>query len=471
MIYRIFGLISNSVTLFFLVTIFVNQYYSIKRFIKINMIILTKKVNKSIFFLYLISVIFSLKSSIILIFLPLIYSLLFIYINRPIKIRITRKNLTLFLFSLIVSFFLPSVYYFNSLFSIILAFIIQYPIEFIIKKYYLKKARKKINPHTICIGITGSYGKTSFKNFLYEFLKTKFKVKMSPGNVNTLMGLTKFINEEVDSNEEVLIFEIGIDEVNGMKKFRQLLSLDIGIITSIGSNHLVNFKTLDNVFKSKLQIKELLKDNGLLYLNNDDEYLSRIKSSHRVIKYSKKNIKEYELKETGIKIKLFSHDLKIKVFSPYLITYLDALIKIGLGFKMSKIEMIRGMSNLKMIKRRLQICKTKRGYLINDSYNANYLGIKNAVEVLDMFKGSKVIVTSGIIELGKDFVKQNQLVRDLFEGKNVIFVGEKNHPLLINHHFQSLYTLNSLNDAYTLIESLQFENVLLLSKGEDIFLR
>ena len=113
---------------------------------------------------------------------------------------------------------------------------------------------------TKIIGITGSFGKTTMKTYLSSFLRKKYFCISSPGNVNTLMGLTKWVNQNVEKEVEFLVVELGIDEKKGMKKFAKLFSLDFAFITGIGPVHLSTFRTLQNVAKAKSAIQFLLKN-------------------------------------------------------------------------------------------------------------------------------------------------------------------------------------------------------------------
>ena len=94
---------------------------------------------------------------------------------------------------------------------------------------------------------------STFKNILYDVLKSKYRVEVTRGNINTLLGITKFINQELKDDIEIFIVELGIDEINGMNKFKEILTLDIGVITSIGENHLSNFKTFPVVKTSLIE--------------------------------------------------------------------------------------------------------------------------------------------------------------------------------------------------------------------------
>ena len=121
--------------------------------------------------------------------------------------------------------------------------------------------------------------------------------------------------------------------------------------------------------------------------------------------------------------------------------------------------------------RRLEVQKYKEGYFINDSYNINLNGVKESLKVLHSFKGEGVVIIGGIIEQGKYFNKHNSQLKNLLKDENVIFIGERNHPLIKFHSFKTLFIVSSLKEAYTLIDTSSFTNILLLAKSDDIYLK
>ena len=469
--YYLGNLIINGMYLYFFLSIIVNQYYSLKRFIKVSINVIFSKLNIVILLVELVSLVFFKEYKVLFYLLNLGFSILFIVINKPLKFKKTRRNLTLFLLSLLISIFILPLSRFTSCIVIILSYLLLLPLEIKINSIYKEKARirlSKVSPKVI--GITGSYGKTTFKNILYDVIKNKYITQVTPFNVNTPLGITKFINNELKDDTEVLIVEIGIDEKNGMNKFKDFLSLDIGIITSIGENHLANFKTLNNTLNSKMKIKNLIKKEGKLFLNNDDEYLFNIEEDN-IIKFSKDKDIEVSIDINGLKYSYNNKEFLIPLYGSYIYSYLDGVIKISEFLGINKDYISLGLQNIRKIKRRLEVSKYKNGYFINDSYNININGVKESVNLLKSLDGNNVVILGGIIEQGKEFVKSNNKIKSLLIDLNVIFIGEGNHPLTKNHQYKNLYIVSSLKEGYVLLDQLSFNNILLLAKSDDIFLR
>jgi UDP-N-acetylmuramoyl-tripeptide--D-alanyl-D-alanine ligase len=468
----LFNYIINLIYSIFFISVLINQYYDIKRFLKVILTRIFKKDNLIILIVSLFSLVFIKKQTYLYYLLNLGFSILFIRINVPLKYRLTRRNITLCLISSFFYCLLVPVSYLTTILSLLFGYLFTLPIEKLIQRKYMKKAKNKIlkiNP--IVIGITGSYGKTTFKHLLYEMLSSKYNVLISKGNINTPMGICKTINENLSSKDEILILELGIDQVNGMDKFKKFLELDIGVITSIGENHLSTFKSIDNTIRGKFKIKELIKKDGRLYINNDSFYLKKIETDCSICKFTSKRFSSNNVSIEGIKIDYNHSEINIPLYGKYVYSYLDGIIKICEFLGLNEDYISLGLSNLKPVNRRLEVKKYKEGYFINDSYNTNLKGVNESINLLKSLNKSKVVIVGGLIEQGNMFYLNNLKLQNLLFDMDVIFIGEDDHPLISNHHFNKLYIVKNLNDAYTLVEDNQYVNILQLAKGEDIYLR
>jgi UDP-N-acetylmuramoyl-tripeptide--D-alanyl-D-alanine ligase len=145
-------------------------------------------------------------------------------------------------------------------------------LERIVYLKFLKKAKRKIKGKKV-IGITGSCGKTSVKNITYDLLVNNINISKTPKSYNTKMGIIKSINEHSSCYDEYFICEYGVDKVKGMNKLLKIVKPDIAIITEIGNQHLLSFKSMDNIFKEKIKLIESLDEFGIGIINNDNELI------------------------------------------------------------------------------------------------------------------------------------------------------------------------------------------------------
>ena len=147
------------------------------------------------------------------------------------------------------------------------------PIEKSIRKGFCTKASRKLKeiPNLKVIGITGSYGKTSTKYAINTILSQKFNTLMTPESYNTTMGVVRTINENLTLTHQLFICEMGAKYVGDIKEICDIVHPDFGIVTAIGPQHLDTFKSLQNVKKTKLELVDSLPQEGLAFVNWEDE--------------------------------------------------------------------------------------------------------------------------------------------------------------------------------------------------------
>ena len=158
----------------------------------------------------------------------------------------------------------------------ILANLINRPLEAAITRWYYNDAKRILRsmPHIKVIGITGSFGKTSTKNFLYRVLSEKYNVLMTPGNFNTTLGVVRTVREHLKPHHEVFIVEMGAKQRGDIKEICDLVCPQMGIVTSVGEMHLETFGSVENVARTKFELIEALPEGGFGIVNVDSEAAS-----------------------------------------------------------------------------------------------------------------------------------------------------------------------------------------------------
>lgn len=330
---------------------------------------------------------------------------------------------------------------------VIIGNFLAWPLETCINDYYISSARWKIiRPkfgHLIRIGITGSYGKTSTKFILKTILSEKYNVLATPESYNTTMGNVKIIRKELKPEHEVFISEMGARYKGDIRKICDFVYPQIGIITSIGPQHLESFKSIENVAKTKAELinalpvkgtsnlasmygslngKENLKE-GAVFLPNDGAFCSELfKKEEKRIKFSysvndkNSNVyaKDIKMSEKGCEFIAMTSIGEIKCVSKLLgehnIQNILGAIAIAVYLGLSKEQIARGVAKIEPIEHRLQILPSANGSIvIDDAFNSNPVGSKAALDVLKSFNGRKIVITPGMVELGEkeeDFNKE-----------------------------------------------------------------
>lgn len=472
------------------IKILVEQYYSLTRLMKCKGLEIIKRKRY-----YLVCTIF-LFGGLLFYYLKIYYLSCFIFLLMNCLLIVdvglknyhfTRRNLLLLFLSLILSISSELYIYYkvSKVFSVISVLVVDnvllvisycflFPIEKMIQMYYIKKANKKVRDnHYIVIGVTGSFGKTTTKNFIYSLLSNHFLISRQNHNYNTLMGLCKYINNEVKNEDEILLVELGVDHINSMKKFSKLFKLDYAFVVSIGEMHLSTFKSIDNIVKEKLSIQGLLKKNGRIFINEDvvKKYGERINYDYDVFSFDEiESNREYfyDIIYSGVLV-------RTKLISRYQISSLVGAIKLSKMLGLSDGEILFGIRNLIIPLRRCSIDSIKNMTVIDNSYNGNLDGIGDIVNSLDNFTKKKIVITGGLIEMGDKFYSSNfELGKKLSKFDMVVFVGKsENHPLVdAIKGCNNLVCFDDLKKAYDYVFSFEDEViVLLLAKGSDVYLK
>lgn len=301
-----------------------------------------------------------------------------------------------------------------------------WPTETFIDDHYINSARfKLLRPKyrkLIRIGITGSFGKTSTKMILKTILSEKYNVLATPESYNTTMGNVKIIRKELKPEHEVFISEMGARYPKDIKKICDIVYPQIGIITSIGSQHLESFKTIENVAKTKAELLRALPNDGAIFLPKDNSFCSRLYNEEKSRKkfYFDKDDKKANVYAKNIKLSKDGSEFvavtsigeikcNTKLLGALNIQNILSAIAVAVYLGLSKEQIARGVSKIEPVEHRLQVLPSQNGTIvIDDAFNSNPIGSKMALDVLKSFDGRKIIVTPGMVELGEKEIELNK---------------------------------------------------------------
>ena len=270
------------------------------------------------------------------------------------------------------------------------------------------------------VGITGSVGKTSTKEFISAVLAQKYNVHKTGGNFNNELGvpITLFGLEE---EHEVAVIEMGISGFGEMTRLSKMVKPDISVITNIGYCHLENLGDRDGVLRAKTEMFEYLKKDGVIILCHDDDKLRTVTDYHGIRpifygtgndEYRAENITEKGL--DGIGCTLIHHarmddsveDVRIDVTIPTMGRHnvLNALCAMAVGTQLglSADEIKRGLESFENVGSRNHIIKTDTLTIIDDCYNANPTSTKAGLDTLSKLSGRRIAILGDMKELGKD---------------------------------------------------------------------
>jgi len=289
----------------------------------------------------------------------------------------------------------------------------------IIKKAKEKRAKFK---NLIVIGITGSYGKTSTKEFLATILSEKFKVLKTKEHQNSEVGVSQCILNDLKEEHEIFVVEMGAYNRGGIKLLCDIAKPQIGILTGINEQHMATFGSQDNIVKTKYELIESLPEMGFSVFNGDNKYCRELYKRAHVSKricYTTFSALAYEVIQGDFwtsDIKLEKESLYFKVFSRwgeiaefklnllgehYAQNILMAAIVAKEVLGMTLEEIAKVSQKIKPEQGGMRLIKTKDGLnIIDATYSANPDGVISHLEYLKILPGKKVIVLPCLIELG-----------------------------------------------------------------------
>ena len=375
-----------------------------------------------------------------------------------------------------------------TIFSYFLVFVIATitsPIEAYIKHSFCIKATTKLKSmkDLKIIGITGSYGKTSTKYIVNTILSQKYNSLMTPESYNTTMGVVRTINERLESIHNMFVCEMGAKNIGDIKEICDIVHPQYAILTAIGPQHLETFKNIDNVRKTKLELIDSLPDDGIAFINWEDENIRKAKIEKRVIKFGLDKNSDYYAQNIEITEKGSSFDIalknkniikiKTKLLGKLNILNIVGAIAVADTLGLSEEEIKIGVKFVKPVPHRLEMKQNPDGsIIIDDAYNSNIKGAKMALEALSEFKDrKKIVITPGIVDLGEKTLEINkELGRNIAKSSDyVILVGEMQaRPILEGikqekYDEKNIYVAKNLEDAISKMKTvMNAKSVILL---------
>ena len=275
-----------------------------------------------------------------------------------------------------------------------------------IAEYY----KTKFNVKTI--GVTGSVGKTTSKDFIACVMESKYKTLKSVGNENNEIGLPRTVFN-MDKSCEAAVFEMGMSNFGEISKLTKVAKPDVGVITNIGECHLEYLKTRENILKAKMEICEGMKDNSPLIICGDNDLLKDVVSDRlKVIKYGiensecdikAENILESE-RETKFDVVIEEKRYTAKIPSIGTHNVLNALAAIAVGIEcdINVSESIKALENYQPSGMRQKISEINGVILVEDCYNASPTSVEAAMKTFGTMNnnGRKIAVLGDMLELG-----------------------------------------------------------------------
>lgn len=320
-------------------------------------------------------------------------------------------------------------------YGVFLPLAVAYLGSFVIEKYlfmaYQKQASKKLQSmkNLKIIAVTGSYGKTSMKNFITQILSTQFKVYATPRSVNTIGGIIRDINESLSEDTEVYVCEAGARERGDIYTIAQFLHPHLVVVGKVGPQHLEYFKTVDTIVRTKLELMQSDRlERAFVHTSVTDE-------PHEKVTFfgDGENVKA-TLEGTSFDLTLHGkkHHFETKVLGGFQTININASILIAdaMGMKPEAIE--SAVKALHSVEHRLERIDAGGKIILDDGYNGNIDGMLEGIRLCSLHEGRKVIVTPGLVESTAELnQKLIHAINDVFD--IAIITGSLNAELFDKH--------------------------------------
>lgn len=333
----------------------------------------------------------------------------------------------------------------------------------IIYKILASYAKKVIDAHhPFVIAITGSVGKGSTKEAIFQVMKDHFgsDVRANYGSLNaeigiplTILGYSSLPNKFMwlpfliaayhRTNEKkypkYLILEMGVEHVGDIDYFTKIVTPDIAIITSVSGAHLVNFSSLSAYQKEKLSLADKVRKDGIVIANLDDGVLKSKFAGRDVIsvgiamknaQYHAEDIRvglkgtDFRIVSLGQKIAIKSKVVGQHLIYPFLFAY-----AVGQMFEIQSLQIKKSLEKISPVNGRMNFIEGKNGMMIiDDTYNASPVSVKAALDTLASFSyiaGRKIFIMGNMNELGVNEGKMHEEIGKYAHDKCdiAIFVG------------------------------------------------
>jgi len=336
---------------------------------------------------------------------------------------------------------------------LVLGNIAMIPVEGFMRGRFVRQAKSvmaDVNPKVI--GVTGSYGKTTTKNYIRDLLGVRYNTYATPKSYNTMMGLCIAINRDVsdDYSIEYFVAEMGMYGMGEIRKLTEFTPPDISLVIEVGPQHLERAGSIENIAKAKYEIIEGLSPDGVGIFNWDNDYVrdmyergypdTRIAVSRTVDPQNLPNnpprFIASDITETlnGLTFDVTdtsnqqTERFETPLVGVHNVTNLLMATAVAVHEGVPLKDLAWRVRSLKPAESRLE---SKVGEnevtIINDAYSANPVGAISALRVLGMYTQRKVLITPGMVELGDLQYSENKKlgVEATKYATEIILVGEK----------------------------------------------
>jgi len=305
-------------------------------------------------------------------------------------------------------------------FSLVLSNVGLAPYEDSVQRRFWREAQTKLEEiRPITVGITGSYGKTTVKHILGHILDTQAPTLITPGSVNTTMGIARIVREQMRPHHRFFVCEMGAYGPGSISRLTRLARPNLAIITAVGHAHYERFKTLETVARTKFELADavvhgggkVIVAEGVLEQPAPREFASRHEGSTVAVGAGPAcalRIHNVRQSQDGIGLDVTwggkSYALCAPLFGEHQAINIALAFAAACELGVEPGQAVIALASVPQINHRLEVKRQPRGSIVvDDAYNSNPVGFASALRILDLLRGNggrRILVTPGMVELG-----------------------------------------------------------------------
>ena len=318
------------------------------------------------------------------------------------------------------------------------------------------------------IGITGTNGKTTTKEFINAILTKKYKTVFTQGNLNNHIGVPLTLLS-ISSDCEIAIIEMGANHVGEINFLCNIVEPNYGIITNIGTAHIEGFGNNEGVKKTKNELYQFIKSiEGKVFTNSDDPTLVELSNSLNKYTYGDSNADcNGKLLSSTPSLKLIWNNETItsQLYGSYNYQNILAAICIGNYFNVPSNDIIQAIEEYSPTNNRSQIIIIENNTLFLDAYNANPTSMNAAIDTFSENESeNKLMILGDMLELGEISLKEHQKIIDKIRNLKIdtLFVGTQ--FTAVSNKYDFTY-LKDVTEAIDWLKHSGLVNYQILIKG------
>lgn len=320
------------------------------------------------------------------------------------------------------------------------------PFETRVQRRYWREAHDKLlRLAPTVVAITGSYGKTSVKHILGHVLETAAPTLITPGSVNTAMGIARVIREQLQPHHRYFVVEMGAYGIGSIARLCALTPPDLGIITAIGKAHYERFKSLDAVSHAKFELAEASCGNrGRVIIAADTlqfawprEFCRQHSDAVMTVGEGAADLVIDHLSQeadgicASVRWRGQAYELRAPLFGLHQGRNIALAFAAAASLGLPPEDIVASLRTTPQIAHRLEVKRQTDGAtIIDDAYNSNPVGFAAALQLLDTLRrpqGRRILVTPGMVELGSEHEAEHERIGRLAADHADILVAVAPH--------------------------------------------